>query len=72
MATTDVGYINKNGQEVVRQTQEPGNDHLQYVYVLRCTRPSCGHVYGANGSDIWQRKCPNCQGGMPGLDVPSI
>ena len=29
----------------------------------------CGARYGANGSDFHQRKCPNCQGGMPGLDI---
>jgi hypothetical protein len=35
---------------VVRHTDLLGNDHNQYVYVLRCTH--CGHEYGANGSDI--------------------
>jgi hypothetical protein len=29
----------------------------------------CGHVYGANGSDIWLRKCPYCQGGAEGLPL---
>ena len=49
----------------IRATGLPGNDHLQYIYVLRCER--CGNEYGSNGSDIFQRKCPSCQGGMPGL-----
>lgn len=26
----------------------------------------CGHVYGANGADIFQKKCPKCQGGAAG------
>jgi hypothetical protein len=29
----------------------------------------CGREYGANGSDIFQRKCPNCQGGTSGLPL---
>ena len=37
----------------------------QYVYVLRCR--ACGHEYGANGSDIWLRRCPAHDRGAPGL-----
>jgi hypothetical protein len=64
--TTDVGYMNRNGQRVVRPTRMRGNDHGQYVYVLQCG--SCAKEYGANGSDIFQRRCPHCQGGRPGLE----
>ncbi len=64
--TTDPGYENPNGQVVVRKTGKLGTDHNQNVYELRCKR--CGHAYGANGSDIHDRKCPKCQGGRPGLD----
>jgi hypothetical protein len=60
-----VGYTNKNRQTVVRKTGESGNDHNQYVYVLRCG--DCGHEYGANGSDIWLRRCPRHDKGAPGL-----
>ena len=63
--TTTPGYWNRNGQVVVKRTDRPGNDHNQRLYVLECSR--CGHRYGANGSDIWQRKCPECGGGQPGL-----
>ena len=65
MKTTDVGYVNRNQQKVVRATGLAGNDHMQYIYVLRCGH--CSNEYGANGSDIFQRKCPRCQGGAPGL-----
>ena len=64
--TTASGYVNPKGQVVVRPTGGPGTDHLQYVYVLRCGH--CEHEYGANGSDIRIRKCPECRGGAPGLD----
>ena len=67
MKTTDPGYANRNGQTVVRPTGQPGTDHLQRIYVLRCTH--CTTEYGANGSDIHERKCPKCQGGKPGLPV---
>ena len=64
--TTETGYMNRNGQVVVRKTGLMGNDHNQYVYVLKCSK--CLEMYGANGSDIFQRKCPKCGGGQPGLD----
>jgi hypothetical protein len=38
---------------------------LQYIYQLACSMCSCN--YGANGSDIHERLCPNCQKGKPGL-----
>ncbi|MDX2224992.1 MAG: Swt1 family HEPN domain-containing protein [Rhodospirillaceae bacterium] len=63
--TLEIGRENKNGQVVTRKTDQPGTDHLQKVYVLTCKH--CGHTYGANGSDAWQRKCPKCQAGRPGL-----
>jgi hypothetical protein len=63
--TTSPGYLNKNGQVTVRDTGIPGTDNLQRVYQLACSH--CGDVYGANGSDIHERKCPKCQGGRPGL-----
>ena len=34
--------------------------------MLRCGH--CAHEYGSNGSDNFQRKCPKCQGGRPGLE----
>ena len=63
--TTQVGYVNRNNQEVVRPTGKTGTDHGQYAYVLRCR--ICGHEYGANGSDIWLRRCPEHDRGARGL-----
>jgi len=65
--TTERGFINRNGQEVIRRTDLMGTDHGQRVYALRCR--SCGQEYGANGSDIHLRKCPRCQGGRSGLSL---
>jgi hypothetical protein len=62
--TTVPGYINRNGQRVVQATESPGTDHNQRVYLLHCGH--CGTEYGANGTDIFQHLCPNCQGGAPG------
>jgi len=64
--TTAPGYKNRNDQVVERATRLPGNDYVQYIYVLRCGK--CEHKYGVNGSDIFQRKCPKCGGGRPGLE----
>ncbi len=63
--TTTLGYVNRNGQLVVQATGLSGTDHGQYVYLLRCSK--CQTEYGANGSDIFQRLCPKCQGGRSGL-----
>lgn len=63
--TTTPGSVNRNQQKVVRKTCLPGTDHRQWVYELRCLR--CNTHYGANGSDVHLRKCPNCQGGAAGL-----
>jgi predicted RNase H-like nuclease len=64
-ATVQIGYINRNGQTVVSATGLHGTDHGQSIYVLRCGH--CHHEYGSNGSDNFQRKCPNCQHGAAGL-----
>ena len=65
--TTDPGYVNRNRQHVIRNTGQPGTDFGQSVYELECG--DCKHRYGANGSDIFQRKCPSCQGGATGLEL---
>lgn len=59
--TTDVGYINDNHQTNLGRTDFPGTDHNQHLYRMRCG--DCGHEYLANGTDIFQKRCPNCQGG---------
>jgi hypothetical protein len=64
-ATVQVGYVNRNQQKVVLATDLPGTDHGQSVYVLRCGL--CGNEYGSNGADNFQRKCPKCRRGAPGL-----
>lgn len=64
--TTQIGYINKNNQENLGTKWVKGTDHEQYAYKLSCNE--CGSIYGANGSDIYQRKCPVCQGGKPGIE----
>jgi hypothetical protein len=63
--TTEVGFENRNRQTVLSKTDLPGNDHNQVVYVLQCGE--CGHQYGANGSDIFLRRCPAHDGGAAGL-----
>jgi len=61
MKTTDIGYVNKNNQLNQGKTSIRGSDHCQWFYKMKCK--NCGHEYHANGTDIWQRKCPGCQGG---------
>jgi hypothetical protein len=67
--TARPGFVNRNGQVVVRNTRQAGTDHLQYVYQMGCS--ACGHVYGTNGAEVYERRCPKCGGGIPGLPVTS-
>jgi hypothetical protein len=67
--TTRVGFTNRNNQTVLKKTDRPGNDHNQIVYILKCNASGCGHEYGSNGSDIFQRRCPKCGEGAPGLRI---
>ncbi len=60
-----IGYVNPNGQLCCGHLGVGGTDYLQFAYKVGCTR--CGVVYGANGSDMHERKCPECQGGKEGI-----
>lgn len=61
--STETGYVNKNNQRNNGKTNIAGTDYGQWFYDMECL--NCGHKYHANGSDVWLRKCPNCQGGRP-------
>lgn len=66
-AVNNVGDINRNGQEILRLTAERGTDHNSRVWALKCRQ--CSNIYGSNSTDAWERKCPKCQKGKPGLDI---
>ena len=68
--TTAIGFVSHRDQEVISATALRGTDHNARVYELKCRR--CGHHYGANGTDIHDRKCPQCQSGRPGLQLEPI
>ena len=65
--TTAIGYVNRNNQKNHGTRSVAGTDFGQLSYRLECQEDGCGCVYGANGTDVFQRKCPNCQGGNPGI-----
>lgn len=65
--TTEIGYMNRNNQRCCGHRGKTGNDHAQFAYKMQCMEPNCGHTYGANGSDVFQRKCPSCQAGADGI-----
>ncbi|MFA6012476.1 MAG: hypothetical protein WC799_20970 [Desulfobacteraceae bacterium] len=60
-----IGFLNPNGQLCCGHCEVPGTDNNQYAYKTECT--ICGYVYGANGTDMHERKCPECQGGAMGI-----
>ncbi len=59
--TTEVNYENKNRQRNLGRTGEQGTDNLQYLYKVLCL--DCNKEYKVNGSNIYECKCPKCQGG---------
>ena len=64
---TTIGFRNREGQRVIRKTGRSGSAPGQRVFVLHCT--VCDHEYGADGCDIYDRLCPKCQDGPPGLST---
>lgn len=65
--TTKIGFINRNGQITIRDTGESGTDFGARKFQMACSH--CGYNYGANSTDIWERKCPRCQKGEAGLPI---
>jgi len=63
------GEINANRQELLRRTEVRGTDANSWGWIVKCR--NCGHIYGCNSTDFWERKCPTCQKGRPGLEVPT-
>lgn len=59
MKSTEVGYINKNNQKNNGRKCKSDNHYNQWFYGMECLE--CGNRYYANGSDVWLRKCPQCQ-----------
>ncbi len=63
--TTEPGFINPNRQVVERATGAPSLTRPgQTIYALHCR--DCHYIYGCNGLDVKERRCPACQGGVPG------
>ena len=58
VSTTQPGYVNRNGQIVIRNTDLPGTDHLQTVYQLGCS--ACGHILDSLTLDGRLWTCPEC------------
>ena len=69
---TEIGYINRNNQKVLGTRGVRGNDHGQYSYNIERQNGGCRYTYGANGSDIFQRKCPKCQRDKKALSIKHI
>src|SRR6266853_5394924 len=63
------GDRNRNAQQLLRITDSPGTDHDSHVCILKCG--ACGNIYGCNSTDAFQRKCPACQHGKPGNEIPA-
>jgi len=63
--TVKKGKVNKNRQRCCGTLDVPGTDENALAYKMECRL--CGFVYGANGEDVFERKCPNCQDGEPGI-----
>lgn len=58
MKSTDAGYINKNNQKNLGCKGISETHYNQKFFEIECL--DCGHLYMANGCDVWLRKCPEC------------
>ena len=67
---SEVGEINKRGQKLLAKTDKPGNLKNAHLWIVQCVR--CSHIYGVNGEDFWQRRCPLCDSGADGLPLPQV
>jgi len=59
--STNINFVNRNGQRVIDVTQLPGNDSKLRIYILRCGH--CLNEYAVNASEVWEKQCPACQQG---------
>ena len=66
--STRPGYVNPRGQVVIRNTGLAGNRSRPDGCIKLAAR-ICGHIYGANGSDIHHRRCPLHDRGAAGAGV---
>jgi ribosomal protein S27AE len=68
-----VGDLNRNRQKLLYKTEAAGTDRHQRVWVARCMRSRngdvCAFTYGVNGSDFFERRCPNCHDGVTGISI---
>lgn len=69
-ASVQIGAVNRNNQRCCGHHGVAGTDHMQLAYKVECMQ--CGYVYGANGSDLHERLCPECQGGARGIPDWSV
>jgi rubrerythrin len=64
-ASTDLGYVNRHDQMVLRKLDRTGSDQVRMGYVLRCLE--CEHEYETTGADTPVCHCPACDSGLPEL-----
>jgi hypothetical protein len=63
--SVQIGVVNAHDQRCCGHRGVAGTDHAQFAYKVECT--VCGFVYGANGSDMHERRCPMHDGGEAGI-----
>jgi hypothetical protein len=63
--TVEIGHLNSNSQQCGGHCGVPGTYHGQYAYKTECT--ICGYVYGTNGTDMFEKRCLECQERAPGI-----
>ena len=63
--SVQIGKINQNCQLCCGHRGVKGTDYNAYAYMVVCL--ICANVYGANGTDMFERRCPECQNGAKGI-----
>ena len=65
--SVQIGNINPNWQICLGTRGKPGTDKNNKSYAMFCLE--CGHIYGANGSDVHERLCKKCNPDSKGSDL---
>ena len=68
--TTQTGYVNCNGQVTIRNTDQPGNDHLQYTYQVACFH--CGYTTARTAATFTSVSALGAKVGKPGFSWAKV
>lgn len=66
-----IGKVNRSNQMCFGTREVLGTDCNAKSYRMICLSEKngecCEYMYGANGTGVFEKRCPKCQGGKAGI-----